>query len=200
MRKQSGITLVEVLIVIGIILVIFAIATPVYKNGVQKVNELDTKMRLAQVYKGIMLYDADYPDSPRLHPELDVPLGPIKKIYLIEEKLKSREPLFCKIAPACARTRLGSTHTFGMLFPSPTLSAEQANEIISNKVAKYGAKYNLVTSHCEDEVYYQPREKDLGRIYQRPFILFVTPSGSLHSERRGEARHQILANACKVSN
>ena len=197
MRKQSGITLVEVLIVIGIILVIFAIVTPVYKNGVQKGNELDTKMRLAQVYRAIVMYDTDYPDSPRLHPNLDIPLAPMMKTWHIVERLGSKEPMYCKIAPPCAREKMASTHQFALLRPSEQLTAERANRIMTERIEKLGAKFPLVASHCEDEVYYQPHEKDLGSHYQKPFLIFVTPSGSVHGERTEGARWQFLARSCQ---
>ncbi len=67
MKKHLGFTLLELMVVVGIIAILAALIFPAYKNMMEKGRNVQCKSNLRSLWRGAMAYSADFPEFIRLY-------------------------------------------------------------------------------------------------------------------------------------
>lgn len=69
-RKDSGFTLIEVLVVVVIVAILAAISVPIYIQYVQGARASDAQATIGAVYNSVKMYRQDYGEDPTSVEEL----------------------------------------------------------------------------------------------------------------------------------
>ncbi len=69
-RKDSGFTLIEVLVVVVIVAILAAISVPIYIQYVQGARASDAQATIGAVYNSVKMYRQDYGEDPTSIEEL----------------------------------------------------------------------------------------------------------------------------------
>ncbi|NIM01183.1 MAG: prepilin-type N-terminal cleavage/methylation domain-containing protein [Acidobacteria bacterium] len=94
-QRQSGFTLVELMVVVLIIGLVATIAIPVFDRALKKSKRTALGASLTELHKGMARYYADNGDFPTLDPETFEPLisgGYLDSAEPILSKAQGREP------------------------------------------------------------------------------------------------------------
>lgn len=70
-RKDSGFTLIEVLVVVVIVAILAAISVPIYIQYVQGARASDAQATIGAIYNSVKMYRQDYGEDPSSVEELE---------------------------------------------------------------------------------------------------------------------------------
>lgn len=198
LRKAGGITLIEILIVIGILTIVMGIAYPVFSRGRVEALKVSCLARQKQLYQALTLYGVDNPGYERVHTNIDLPADGMRESGLrLLPYLDSKEMLFCPATPSCAREKWASTYVFSV---GPQRGSSQETSASYQHNVKFEGdqlyKYPLIYTLIFDEMYYYPNERHLSPSLNPPFLTYVTADGAARKGRFKVLRSHYLAYAC----
>jgi prepilin-type N-terminal cleavage/methylation domain-containing protein len=194
--RKLGFTLVEVLIVIGILGILAGIALVLLQGPKEKARQTKCMSNLKSIYAAIEMYATDYPQSEPLHPAIDLPLGAFRNPLLLIKYTGTKESMYCPDTPPCARAVLGSSYNWNGYPVGETAAARNGRDQILARMDREGSNYPIVTCMAHDEVYYYPAERNLSMTLNSPFVIDLLASGSAHARRREHARTFDFARHC----
>ena len=174
MRKRLAVTLVEVLIVIGIILVIAAIVFPVFSAGREKSMEIRSISNMQQIYVALEIYRSEYNGIPVGKME-DMGLPP----WPTEQYLG---PTVAALYPP--KRRRGLIYYY---YPAPD-DIDHRNPTWSTYVVEHGDSTVLLA-----DVWFNPSEPTGGfpayhfNPYVEKYVFGITVGGSLRKKRAAGA-------------
>jgi hypothetical protein len=150
MKELRAWTLIEMLVVIGILMILCSIIFPIIAGSMQSAKEAKTKSNLHQIYLGLALYREKYDSKVEYGSTVDMglPVGmPSSPAYLevVKDKEVWRSPCCCHKE---ASTGAPSYQTYFMDY-SDFFTYEDFWETY---VAKYeGDAAMVVDMHCNDQ-------------------------------------------------
>ena len=185
----SGLTLVEILVVIAIISILSGVFFVTTRTARESAKQVACVSQLSQIYKGLLLYSSDYDDG-NLYPELHglSYIGkPGYKFYpYIDPTL-----LICPTVPSAYRPKhQGSTYASGLFFPPVTsdgkISPVREVMIQSEKLLK--GKLIVMECTAHDEFFFAPSEKDIDPAVAAPYKCLLHADGSTTKGRTNGPR------------
>ena len=196
-RSERGISIVEVVVVISILLIIlatmFALSGPLREKG----NEKTCMSNMKQIYQGDLMY-AEASDSGSAYPELH---GLSYVPSLDSQRMAFRDPdiLWCPSAPDVYRSKLGISYSSALWFDPRSetggISASRARVIEREK--EQGAVAPIVECTAHDEFYYAQQEKDVDNYVARPFKVYLRLDGSVVARRFQTTRDFPISGTIK---
>ncbi len=196
-RHRKGITLPEVLVVIGILIILFSIMLVVMPRSKAAAHVTACKSNIRQIYVAMELYKADNPGYQKILPEVDVPVLPTT--YLVNDRTYIKDPniLYCPITPECARRKLAHTYMFTTTLPS----GHPLQNNVNPQIQKRFEDPNYPIIHClvHDELVYYPSERNLAPEYNPPFVVWANQFGSIKSGRYPMTRGFLISRNCNLN-
>ncbi|MEX2243642.1 MAG: type II secretion system protein [Fimbriimonadaceae bacterium] len=197
MFARRGLTFVEVLTVVTILLVLAAFLFPVYSRAKLQGTETSCTSRLRQIYMSLEMYGADNPGYRPVHGNVDLPNSALlRPHHALAPYLASREILYCPATPSCAKGKRSTTYRWVGKIEEPHPYAQtqnsQVDQLFEDPAKGYPAVYCLV----HDEVYYYPSERGLAEDLNPPFVIRLLPSGAVKRGRYDLFRDHHIARIC----
>lgn len=191
-RRNSGISLVEILIVIGILLMLSGIIFAATQCARRSAKHAHCKSNLRQIYMAGLMYGDDH-DGLTLYPELHgfAYTGghayQMFKAYGIDGELK-----FCPSAPAKLKSKIFATYSY--IFVAGT-SLETENGVPSfrkltiEEEARVGDRLPIAMCHIHDTFEFYPSDKNPKA---DPYLLIVRANGSISPGRTKERQRTLV--------
>lgn len=198
LRRSSGISLVEILVVIGILMILSAIIFAVFAPARKQARQTACVQSMKQLFHAASLYSTDY-DS-LTYPELGGHLAyiPVETIFESLGAYGSKKELwFCPEAPQSIRTRMSNTTLAAFvgtdeIWSKPNgemsdMPSQRLNNIRLRE--KTGNDFPVVRCVVHDELHYQPHES----LAKDPWLIWIRDDGSAKSGRvNWQRRTKIL--------
>lgn len=197
MRIARGITLLEVIIVVAIIVTIAAITYPVLSNAKEQGKQAACISNLHQIYVALELYAADYPRFEPLHDNVRMPNSVMRNPHALVPYLGSPDVLFCPETPECAREKLISSYVWTAAPTPDSPLYETGRRQIDEWFADAGTGYPLVHCLVHDELHYYPGERHLADKLNPPFVIRLKIDGSVVKGRYKIHRGHDIARLCR---
>ena len=202
MRKR-GITLVNVIVVVCIVLILFSIAGIGLGPGwLESRRESACLDRLRSIYKAIVLYSEEEGSFEDLKGLGSISLTAISRPpVLLPYFGRDRSVLYCPSTPECAKKKLASSYHWPFVGVKSEQSADSApiTRKIHELLDKNGGKMQIIICSVHDELYYQPRERELDPSLVRAFTIALTVDGSANAGRSDYPRTNSIARACNAA-
>lgn len=194
--QERGFTFVEVIVVIAILMILAALALPVYSSAKERARERTCMARLQQIHQALELYESDNPGGEPLHRNVGLPEMAIRRPAVLEPYLGSLDMLHCPETPPCARDRLASSYIWTSP-PTPGLPGYESYAFQFDRWFDEPEK-GFPVIHClvHDELYYFPRERHLSEQLNPPFVIRLLPSGAVKAGRYSIHRGHDIAREC----
>lgn len=189
-RSQTGFSLTELLVVVGIILVLSGIIFAVMAPSRAKAKETNCMGNLRQLYTASSLYCADN-EGDSMIDDLDGHVGLTRGF---REALKAyaapETTFFCPDLPKAYHNKMYASYMFtaavvfmpsgpfeigGTVNQSPT-----GLQVISSLREKAKENMPLIRCFVHDELHYQRNDPPT---QSKPFLVYVTTTGSIKAER-----------------
>lgn len=186
---RKGFTLVEVLVVVGIVAALaglsFAFSSPMR----EKARQTACSAQLRQLFVAVSLYSTDVDageEVPGLGSFSCAPArGPLTVLY---PYAKSKGLFYCPGVPSALRSRMASSYVWMPvppdLFKDPSAGDLGLMEEQRRRIEAMGQQFPMWLCTVHDEMYYQPKEVRMDPVFQKPYVLEVSVSGSLYAGRR----------------
>lgn len=191
--NRRGVTLVEVLIVIAILLLLAAIAFAIAGPARESARQSACMNNLRQIYTALELYAVDYPEA--------IVGSTITVTSSVSGALEpyglTKDTQHCPDATRSMRERWGSTYYWQIMLPPPN-NKEWWIKRRQTKVAKMlsdGGDYVIVACGIHDELYYQPREQDVDPSLAGTFLILLHANGSVTKERTDVPRTRTYSGS-----
>lgn len=198
-RKRAGITLLEVIVVLAILMIVGAISYPLFANAKRNAAQSSCSQRLRQIYLAVELYGADYPGYRPYHRNIDIPASALSKPSALAPYLRSDEMVHCPIAPPCAKERLASTYTWTPA-PTPGLPGFESYQVQFDEWFSDLTKgYPIIHCLVHDELHYFPNEGEFAEEVNPPFVIRLLPNGAVKQGRYQIHRGHDIARSCEQS-
>lgn len=179
-RNARGVTLVEALVVCALLALlaglVYGLAAPIRERSRQSV----CASQLRQIYSALQMYTADHPGPP-VHANVGL-VNPLSSANLLPYLSNDKSILFCPDSTPAMRDRLFSSYVWTIFALDSTGPPALVNQI-ENAVRQYGARLPIVDCTAHDEFFYYPREREVAPIFGKAFVIHLTASGSVFSER-----------------
>lgn len=193
---QKGFTLVEVLVVVGIIAVLGAIGFSVSGPARESSRQTVCAAQMQQLHKAVMMYSADCDAAE------EVPgLGPLACEAVKRENLRPYMPdskiNYCPDLPALYQQKVARSYTWVPIpdrwlqeDAAPGEWAAQAKQ--AKEIQDKGSSFPLFICYIHDCVFYMPSEQHIDIRVAQPFVIEVSVAGSVSKGRRPYARANLL--------
>lgn len=195
--KRKGVTLVELLVVTGILMVLASIIFVTGAPAREKARQVVCKSQLRQMHMAVTMYSADTDAGEEIPGLPALSYIPRYGVRVLSPYLKSKDVLYCPDLPTPIRQKLATSYVW---FPAiPTGSEEispgeaQMYAEVAARIKAWGTRFPMYVCTTHDEVYYQPRESHIHPSLTQPYIVEVAVDGSLHAGRRPYRRGNSLA-------
>lgn len=196
-QRRNAFTLVESLMVIGIIVVLASIAFVAGAPSREKARQAVCMSQLRQMYMAVMMYSSDSDAGEEIAGLGFISNVPRYGIRVLSPYLKSESVKFCPDLPSVVKAKLGSSYAWLPAVPpegAELLASEsQMYSQIASWIRDWGPRFPMWVCHTHDTVYYQPREAHIDNSLAQPFVIEVSIDGSIHSGRRPYVRFNSLA-------
>lgn len=197
--RRLGITFVEILVVVGILMLVAGILIVVMPSAKVSANVTACKANLRQIDMAMQMYMADHDGYRKVHPNVDYPADGLRNPLNWTTYMNSDDLRYCPATPDCAKSKLFSTYIVSLL---PTEDSSLYNVAVPQMNNWFGADdsiYPLIHCQVHDEIYYYPRERHLAEEYNPPFIVWMTKDGAIKSGRFPLHRGHDIARACGMA-
>lgn len=198
MRRRIGVTFIEVLIVVAILVAIAALVFPVYSNAKRAGLELDCVSRLRQIHMALEMYGSEHDGYQPVHRNVDLANSALLRPYpLLLPYLKSTEMFYCPEAPKCARDARKTTYRWVGALEESNPYHESQNYQLDQYFAEPGSGYPVVYCLVHDEIHYYPAERGLSEQLNDPFVVRLLPNGGVKKGRFPVQRDHLIARVCQ---
>lgn len=172
--RKIAFTLVELMIVISIIAIVFAIAYPLLLNAKESGRQTACIGNLRQIHVALGLYSADY-GNMNATGLATFPRGGTP--HLLEAFGLSKAQQICpdsRVLPPSS----------SYMWPIFALGEYDGIGPDLNPIAEsQGSSFHVVVCTTHDAVFYAPREQDIDYVFQKAFSLDLLASGAVLRER-----------------
>lgn len=187
MSKKRGFTIVEALVVIGIISVLASLTYVYMAPAREAARQTVCKAQIKSIYGVLQLYAADHDSGqyPELH-GLTYAFQPgLNPWHYLSRYGFTKEFLFCPSSSAAMRDKLASTYILGVVFSpvGPDGKMSEGRKRLISLEAQYGILMPLTTCHVHDELFYAPQERHIALHLASPFLIRSRLDGSIKAGR-----------------
>lgn len=196
---KPGFTLVEVLTVVGILGVLAGLTLAVSSPAREKARQTSCAAQLRQLHAAVMLYSTDVDAGEEV-----VGLGNFscqvarKTIKVLKDYAPIKDIRLCPDVPNSLRNRMLTSYVWmpvpADLFPNPDQGAAGMLAEQARRIEATGQSFPMWACKVHDEIFYAPSEADVNYLFQKPFVLEVSVSGSIYAGRRPYIRTKSLAS------
>jgi len=205
MRKEGrerGYTLVEVLVVTGIVALLAGISIAVSSPMRERARQASCSSQLRQLFVAVSLYSSDV-DAGEEVPGLGAfSCAPARgPLTVLIPYAKSKALFYCPDVPSVLRGRMASSYVWMPvppdLFKDPSAGDLALLEEQRRRIEAMGQQFPMWMCTVHDEMYYQPKEVRMDPVFQKPYVLEISVSGSLYAGRRPYVRGKPVTNMAR---
>lgn len=188
-RAKSGISLVEILVVIGILMVLAAIIFAALAPSRRQATHASCGQRMKQIYVAASLYAVDHHDNHFEELGSSITYVPAVRFRDTLSRYGATLNLWhCPETPSRALSLIGNTYTPTFIGDGEIWSIPQSNgvsDIPSARKANIklrqeaGNDFPILRCTIHDELHHQPKEGVGGE----PWLIWIRDDGSLKSGR-----------------
>lgn len=193
---SRGFTLTEVLVVTVILAILAGLVVTQTAPAREKARQSSCAAQLRQLHQAVLLYSGDSDTGEEVAGLSGISMAPPLTGYkVLDPYLKTREVFFCPDLAKPASKKVTSSYVWWpvnnlLMGNSNAESAVLADQ--ARKIENLGSKFPLFVCQVHDEVFYQPRERDIDITFAKPYVVEVTVGGSVLVGRRDYTRtHHI---------
>jgi prepilin-type N-terminal cleavage/methylation domain-containing protein len=200
-KKQSAFTLTEVLVALSIIAILAGICYAVFAPAREKARHSVCVSQLKQWYQAYQMYATDN-EGPEQLPGLgDFKLiPPLSFRDAMHPYLKDARLWHCPDSTERMRKSFATTYFHNLIwegdFPaqdSGDLRFEPPESRLTQALAANGQETPIMICQVHDELFYQPREKDVDPALLKGFEIRLLLNGSVVQGRFGEIRSKVFS-------
>ncbi len=184
-RRGKGFTLVELLVVTGILAVLAAVGFSLSAPTREKARQTKCISNLKQLYQAVALYSSDHEGAPTFPGQSGIAFiyGSSKTALL--PYTKNESVFYCPLLPEPLKGRLSSSYEHRWLAHRPdSLAADPgwaAN--LTSEYERDPSRYPMMRCSVHDKLYYYPRERQLDPTFSKAFLIDLRFDGSVASHR-----------------
>jgi type II secretory pathway pseudopilin PulG len=195
--KQSsklGISLVEVLIVLAILLILAGLLFPTFRGAQDASKRTVTMSRLKQVYQALVMYGGDYDVHDEVPGLGSVPAYPLEQVMVLNPYGAKGDILHSAVFPDVGKKKYFTS--FAYFWVSNFIHREGPGVGISEqnraRLKEEQSDFVIISDLIHDYFEFWPQEKDSDPYMQRRFEINLRVSGSVKPERRPGQRGVVL--------
>lgn len=192
---RTAFSIIEVLIVVAIVAVIAGIVFAVSGPTREKSREASCMVQIRQLYMAHSEYAIDSDASgqfPELHGLCYIPKGSktLRGLGVPDSVF------YCPSLPPYYKSKFASTYI--QYLSGLPINEDGTMSIVRRLAIRAEAKHGLMAPVLDctihDELFYEPKEKNVSRMEAQPFTIRVCLDGSVHAKRYAMPRMPILEN------
>jgi type II secretory pathway pseudopilin PulG len=195
---QRGMTYVEMLTVLAIVVALSAFCVPAYFSSRRSAQEMSCVSQLRQIYTGLEMYSNDHDGGRYLHENVAISNEALLRPFAtLPPYIGSTRLLHCPAAPTCAReARLTTYRWVAVIDPDSPYYESQVRQL-DKWFQDPGKEYPIVYCLVHDEMTYYPAERGLAEDLNPPFVIRLLPDGRVRKGRFRLKRDHLIARACQ---
>jgi prepilin-type N-terminal cleavage/methylation domain-containing protein len=186
MQIRKGITLVEVLVVMSILVALLAIGYVMMAPARQKGYEAQCTQQMRQIYMAFALYDSDHnPEQVFPGPSIISTIAQTTFNRLMPYVDNEQEIFYCPQCKPHWREVLFSTYTPGVKWyrdDQPQFLPKNQKRI--EQIEREGNAFVVLRCDVHDQIYYQKRDRGASMLVRNPFVLDIRADGSAFMGRK----------------
>ena len=196
-RKRSGLTLVEVLVAVGIVVVLAGITVAVTGPVRENARQAECAQNLWQLHQAVLLYTEAY-DSAAEIPGLDQLSGAVARsgAGVLKPYIKDENVLYCPDLPAAIKPKLATSYSWALMpsdaFPHPSPGERGILSKQMKQIEKLGTSIPMWVCEIHDEVYYQGQDSYVDDIFTQEYVVEISVAGKIFRGRQPSPRGTII--------